>query len=97
MILGDGRGLGHRSDPPCTQHPNMGVNAFRRMAGTPRAFFLLRGRQPLRFRRLVGLLRSRSYRARNPVDGLCLGHAPGPAPCFCVDGSRGGGTKNRSV
>ena len=26
-------------------------------------------RQPLRFRRLVGLLRSRSYRARNPVDG----------------------------
>jgi hypothetical protein len=40
-------------------------------------FFLLRGRQPLRFRRLVGLLRSRSYRARNPVDGRCLGHAPG--------------------
>jgi hypothetical protein len=26
-----------------------------------------------------------------------LGHAPGPAPCFCVNGSRGRGIKNRSV
>jgi hypothetical protein len=66
--------------------------------GHPEGVFLLRGRQPLaRFRRLVGLLRSRSYRARNPVDGLCLGHAPGPAPCFGVNGSRGRCTKNRSV
>ena len=65
--------------------------------GHSEGVFLLRGRQPLRFRRLVGLLRSRSYRARNPVEGLCLGHAPGPAPCFCVNGSRGRGTKNRSV
>jgi hypothetical protein len=43
--------------------------------GHSEGVFLLRGRQPLRFRRLVELLRSRSYRARNPVDGLCLGHA----------------------
>jgi hypothetical protein len=59
---------------------------------SPRAFFysVATGRQPLRFRRLVGLLRSRScYRARNPVNGLCSGHAPGPAPCFGVNGSRG--------
>jgi hypothetical protein len=77
---------------------NMRDIAFRRMWWAPRGrFFLLRGRQPLRFRRLVGLLRSRSCRARNPVNGLCLGHAPGPAPCFCVNGSRGGGTKSRSV
>ena len=46
--------------------------------GHSEGVFLLRGRQPLRFRRLVGLLRSRSYRARNPVEGLCLGHAPRP-------------------
>ena len=65
--------------------------------GHSEGVFLLHGRQPLRFRRLVGLLRSRSYRARNPVEGLCLGHAPGPAPCFCVNGSRGGAIKNRSV
>ena len=65
--------------------------------GHSEGVFLLRGRQPLRFRRLVGLLRSRSYRARNPVEGLCLGHAPGPAPCFCVNGSRGRAIKNRSV
>jgi hypothetical protein len=66
--------------------------------GHSEGVYLLRGRQPLRFRRLVGSWRSRSYsRARNPVDGLCLGHAPGPAPCFGVNGSRAGGTKNRFV
>jgi hypothetical protein len=36
---GIARWLGHRSDPPCAQHPNMRGIAFRRMAGTPRAFF----------------------------------------------------------
>jgi hypothetical protein len=65
--------------------------------GHSKGVCLLRGRQPLRFRRLVGLLRSRSYRARNPVNGLCLGHASGPAPCFGANGSRAGCTKNRSV
>jgi hypothetical protein len=66
--------------------------------GHSEGVFLLRGRQPLRFRRLVELLRSRSYRARNPVGGLCLvGQAPVPAPCFGVNGSTGGGIKNRSV
>jgi hypothetical protein len=28
---------------------------------------------------------------------LAMGHAPGPAPCFCVNGSRGRAIKNRSV
>jgi hypothetical protein len=66
--------------------------------GHSEGVFLLCGRQPLRFRRLVGLMRSRSYRARSSVSGLCLGHAaPGPAPCFGVNGSRGRGIKNRSV
>jgi hypothetical protein len=90
--LGAVCGLGHRSDPPCAQHPNVSSNG-----GHSGGVFLLRGSQPQRFRRLVGLLRSRSYRARNPVEGLCLGHAPGPAPCFCVNGSRGRGIKNRPV
>jgi hypothetical protein len=39
LSTGDLGWLGHRSDPPCAQHPNLRGNAFRRMAGTPRAFF----------------------------------------------------------
>jgi hypothetical protein len=38
-LLGAIGWLGHRSDPPCAQQPNLRGNAFCRMAGTPRAFF----------------------------------------------------------
>jgi hypothetical protein len=54
-LLGDGRWLGQRSDPPCTQHPNMrGSECLSPNGGHSEGVFLLRGRQPLRFRRLVG-------------------------------------------
>jgi hypothetical protein len=86
---------GPHQRPPMHTTPKYEGKCISPNGGHSEGVFLLRGRQPLRFRRLVGLLRSR-YRARNPVDGLCLGHA-GPAPCFGVNGSRAGGTKNRSV
>jgi hypothetical protein len=42
--------------------------------GHPEGVFLLRGRQPLRFRRLVGLLRSRSCRqGAKPCEWALLG------------------------
>jgi hypothetical protein len=73
--LGIARGLGHRSAPPMRTTPKYEGKCVLRNGGHSEGVFLLRGRQPLRFRRLVGLLRSRSYTARNPVNGLCLGHA----------------------
>jgi hypothetical protein len=75
---------------------------FRRMAGTPRAFFYSVAASRCafggRWDYCAAAPTGHMARNRNPVDGLCLGHAPaGPAPCFCVNGSRGRGIKNRSV
>jgi hypothetical protein len=87
------RVAGPQERPPMRIRPKDEEKCISSNGGHSEGVFLLRGRQPLRFRRLVGLLRSRSYRARNPVYGLCLGHAPGPAPCFGV----GVLNQNRSV
>jgi hypothetical protein len=91
------QGAGPQERPPMCTTPKYEGKCFSSNGGHSEGVFLLRGRQPLRFRRLVGLLSSRSYRARNPVEGLCLEHAPGPALWFCVNGSRGRAIKNRSV
>jgi hypothetical protein len=45
--------------------------------GHSEGVFLLRGRQPLRFRRLVGLLRSRFLQGAKPRGGALLGACTG--------------------
>jgi hypothetical protein len=69
------------------------------MAGTPRAFFNSVAASRCAFGGWWDYCAAAPTGRETPwpVEGLCLGYAPGPAPCFCVNGSRGRGTKNRSV
>jgi hypothetical protein len=64
------QGAGPQERPPMRTTPKYEGYCISPNGGHPEGVFLLRGCQPLRFWRLVGLLRSRSYRARNPVNGL---------------------------
>jgi hypothetical protein len=78
VSLGDARdwqGAGPQERPPMRTTPKNEGYCISPNGGHPEGVFLLRGRQPLCFRWLVGLLRSRSYRAiptqlgnREPVD-----------------------------
>jgi hypothetical protein len=92
--VGDCVGAGPQERPPCTHRLNMRESAFRRMAGTPRAFFYSVAASRCAFGGWWGYCAAAPTGRETPriANGLlrpCLGHAPGPAPCFGVNGSRG--------